>query len=434
VSKDELEGIPRGWGRRLLSTGKIAASAARLAARRVVSSPEGEADGHIGEALARELDQMKGMAMKVGQILSYFDGTLPPETHRALRVLQRGAKPVAFDRMARVIEEAFGQPVDTLFEEIDPAPVAAASIGQVHRARFEGHPVAVKVQYPGIRDTMSADFGRLRSLSRLASVATAVDGLAIVNELRERVDEECDYDREAAHQAAFAAAFARDRNVDIPAVVLERTRETVLTTEWSDGQDFYAFQASADEGRQSEAGLVLARFALFSLFELGTVNADPHPGNYLFPPDGRVVFLDFGCVRRFDAEFLEAHRDLVAVVVSDQRSLLEEAMAQTGMVGRPQGFDYDLHWEMLCHEYAPYREPDFRFTADYVRAGLEYSRPSNPNLRKLAIPPQWIWLERLTWGLHAVLARLGAEGPFADIMRDALSRPRVGLPEAPAGS
>ncbi len=421
MADEELDEIHHRWGQRALSTGRIAASAVRLAGRRLVGA-EGDADRLLGERLARELDGMKGLAMKVGQILSYFDGVLPAETHEALRKLQKGARPVAFETMRQEIEEAFGEPVSALFEAFDDTPVAAASIGQVYRARFERREVAVKVQYPHVEKTFEADFGRIRSLARLASLATAVDGVAIADELRARVTEECDYLREAAWQAAFRAAFADDPRIVIPEVVQARTRRTVLTTAWAAGDDFYAFVEGAPAARRHEVGLLLARFALRSLFGLGTLNADPHPGNYLFPRDeGHVVFLDFGCVRRFEPDFLETERALVDVVIHDRRAAFRDAVMATGMIPQPRKFDFDVHWDMLRHQYAPYGQPRFRFTPEYVQAGAKFSGPSNPNLRRLAIPPAWIWVQRLLWGLHAVQVRLGAEGAFRDVMEEALA-------------
>jgi hypothetical protein len=139
------------------------------------------------------------------------------------------------------------------------------------------------------------------------------------------------------------------------------------------------------------------------------------------------VFLDFGCVHRFDADFLGGQRRLIEVVLADRRSEFVDALVDTGMVPTPDRFDFDLHWKLMCHELSPYRSSRFRFTTDWVRKGMEFSRPGNPNLRRLAIPPQWIWLERLVWGLHAVLARLDAEGPFADVMREALALPAAPL-------
>lgn len=417
-----LDGIRRGWRRGLLSTGRLAVSATRLAARRVVGA-EGATDGRIGESLARELDQMKGLAMKVGQILSYFDGVLPDASHRALRSLQRGSTPVAYERMAEVVAAAFGEPVDALFERFDPTPVAAASIGQVYRARHAGRDVAVKVQYPGVRDTIEGDVARLEGLARVASMATAVDGAALIAELHARFVEECDYEREATHQNAFAEAFAEEPGMSIPRALHERTRASVLTTEWAEGDDFYRFLESTDASTRNAAAVALVRFAYRSLFELRTLNADPHPGNYLFARDGAVVFLDFGCVRRFDPSFVEAERAVARAVIEDRRADFRDAVVATKMVPTPARFDFDIHWDMLRHQWQPYRERTFCFTPEYVARGAAFSGPSNPNLRKLAIPPAWIWVQRMQWGLHAVLARMRAEGCFREVLERSLYAP-----------
>jgi predicted unusual protein kinase regulating ubiquinone biosynthesis (AarF/ABC1/UbiB family) len=420
-TKTPLREINHRWIGRALATGKITKDALHLATRGVLKRTAGETDAVIGEDLARELDKMKGIAMKVGQILSYFEGALPSPTHDALRTLQRGAQPVAFDTLVPVLESAFGRPLHTLFDSIDETPVAAASIGQVHRAVYAGRRVAVKIQYPKVRETFEADFARVGALARVASLATAVDGAALAAELRERVLEECDYLREADHQEAFARAFADDRAIVIPEVIRARCAETVLTTQWQDGEDFYQVCEHADRDRRSEIGLILARFAHRSLFGLGTLNADPHPGNYLFPGGGSVVFLDFGCVRRFEPAYLERERALTLTVLNDRRADFRNALLETGIVPRPKKFDFDAHWALMRHQYAPYLSERFEFTPEYLRAGMSFSRPDNPNLRRLAIPPPWIWQQRLQWGLHAVLVRLAAEGPFRDVLLAALA-------------
>jgi predicted unusual protein kinase regulating ubiquinone biosynthesis (AarF/ABC1/UbiB family) len=403
--------------KRALATGRVAGSGLRLAARRLLKR-EGPVDGLIGQALADELDRMKGMAMKVGQILSYFEGILPEDTHAALRVLQQGVTTLPYERVEDVLQEAFGRPVEDLFERFEPDPVAGASIGQVHRAWYRGEPVAVKIQYPGIVESIDGDFSRLGGFSRLVSLGTAVDGRPMADEMRERVRLECDYLLEATAQEAFRIAFGADQRVEIPPVILERTCSNVITTGWADGRDLYelASQVSAEE--RNEAGLVLLRFAYRSLFELGVVNADPHPGNYIFPEGGPVIFIDFGCTRPFSPSFLEAERNMMKVVIEDRRKDFRDALMATGMVARERGFDFDLHWRTLCHQYAPYRSDEFEFTLGYVREAMEFSGPTNPNLRKIAIAPEWIWLQRLQWGLHAVLARLGVRGSFAPLMRE----------------
>ncbi|MGB1012965.1 MAG: ABC1 kinase family protein [Nannocystaceae bacterium] len=419
---DDLQGIRRSWAKRLWSTGKIATSAARLAGRQLVGL-EGARDGTLGEALVHELDQMKGMAMKVGQILSYFDGILPEETHRALRSLQTGQRGVSFDVMAEVIQTSLGAPVDELFDHFDSAPVASASIGQVYRAVVRGQDVAVKVQYPGIRDTIEGDFSRLQALSKLASLATAVDGPALVHELRERFCEECNYKQEAESLRLFRAAFADDPTYVIPDVVATHTGESVLTMQWCPGKDFYKFIEDATQEQRNQAAEKLVVFAYRSLFEYGMLNADPHPGNYLFPEDNTVVFLDFGCIRHFDRRYLAAQRQLMKVILENRRAEFREALTNIGEVAKVKGFNFDYHWSMYCHLLAPYREPDFVFTKDYLRKGMDFGNPRNPNLRKIAIDPQWIWIQRLQWGLHAVLHKLGGRADFGGILASCLNRP-----------
>lgn len=422
-SSSPLEAITHGWGRRALSTGKVAASALRLAGRRMVGREAGETDGALGEAMVRELDQMKGLAMKIGQILSYFDGILPPQTHAALRALQTGSRGLEYAVIARQIEAALGAPPDALFDRFDPKPVAAASIGQVHRAELDGRALAVKVQYPDVAATFEADFARITRLSKIASLATAVDGPAIAAELRARIVEECDYRREAAWQRAFAHALRGDPAVQVPEVLPERSADIVLTTAWCEGRDFYAFAEHAPAARRDAAGLALARVALHSFFALGTLNADPHPGNYLFPDGGPIVLLDFGCVRRFDPAFVDGERAVARAVLRGDRPAFRDAVIATGVVPRPDRFDFDLHYEMVRHQYRPYLGGAFRFEPAYIHEGARYTGPSNPNLRRMALPPPSIWWMRLVWGLHAVLARLRAEGDFGAVLRAALDAP-----------
>lgn len=421
---EPLQEIRHRFRARALATGRVARTAARIATRRLLGRENDAKDLEIGEALAKELDSMKGLAMKVGQILSYFDGVLPDATHQALRKLQAGARPVRFDEVRAVAEEDLGRPLGDVFERFDEQAVAAASIGQVHRARFEGREVAVKIQYPQVAATLATDFGRIEKLAVLASLGTAVDGTALAHELKERMISECDYRLEAAWQQAFARAFEVDDDVHIPEVMERASTARVLTTEWVDGLDFYAFADEGDGSRRQAAARTLVRFAFRSLFVHCALQADPHPGNYIFPSGaerpGTVTFLDFGCVRGFEPGWLVQERALVRVVLDGDRARFNDALVATGQVPRPDRFDFDLHWRMLRHQWAPYLEPTFSFRREWMREALEFSGPKNPNLRQLAIPPPWVWQMRLIWGLHAVLIRLGADGPFRDLLHDAL--------------
>lgn len=413
MSDDDIPHRLRDRARHSMS---IVGSLVRAGARRVVR--RSESDDHVlGEALVRELDQMKGMAMKVGQILSYLDA-LPDETQAVLGRLQAGVSPVAFATIREVVERSLGAPLADLFERFDEDAVAAASIGQVHRARFDGAEVAVKVRYPSVEQTFEADLRQLRRMASLASLATVVDGQAIVDELAARLREECDYAAEARRQAAFAGAWAADPVIVVPAVVGARSSHEVLTTAWFAGETFQDLCATGSPERRSAAGLAMARFAWRGLFALRTLHADPHPGNFLFADD-RVAVLDFGCVRAFPADFVGAWRDVFRLVLDGRRDGFPEAVRRTGLVGSPK-FDFDAHWDLVAYTLEPYRRPGFRFTREYVARAQRFSGVNAPNQRRMSIPPAWIWFARLQFGLHAVLARLGAEGDFAGLLREAL--------------
>ncbi len=419
MSDDDLpDDLPHRLRDRARRTASLASTLAGAGLRRLVRRSEAD-DLALGEALVADLDQMKGMAMKVGQILSYLDAPLPDGAQQALARLRAGSAPVATATLLRVIEESLGAPAAEIYERFDDTAIAAASIGQVHRARADGREVAVKIRYPHVQATFDADVRHLHRIARLASLAAGVDGAALVDELHARLREECDYAQEARWQDAFRVAWAGDPEVRIPWVDASRSAEAVLTTGWVDGMDFEVFRATASPAARSRAGLTLARFAWRSFFVHQALNADPHPGNYVFAPDGTVAFLDFGCVRRFEPTFVEAWRQLFRTVLDDQPDAFEAATRATGMV-RTARFDFDAHRALIAYTLEPWRGGPFRFDDVYLRRMRPFTGARQPNARSTAIPPPWIWLARLHFGLHAVLTRLGAEGDFGAVLREAM--------------
>jgi predicted unusual protein kinase regulating ubiquinone biosynthesis (AarF/ABC1/UbiB family) len=404
---------------------RLVGAVAAMGARRLIRRSDAD-DEAFGTALVGELDALKGMAMKVGQILSYLDGAVPEATQVALARLQRGGAPLAWARLAPRVEAALGAPIAALFDHVDPVAVAAASIGQVHRAVLRGAPVAVKVQYPDVAALFEADVVQLRRIASLASLATRVDGAAIVEDLRSRLLEECDYLHEARAQAAFAAAFADDPGVVIPAVHVDRSAATVLTTAWHDGEELATFSATAPQALRDAVGATLARFAWRSLFAHAAIHADPHPGNQRFCPQAVVLF-DFGCVRRFNLAWLDTLRRFVRAVLDGDRGAHREATRALGLVADDRGFDWDQQWAMDRWTWEPYLGGAYTCDRGWAARGVAFSRPSNPNLRRLSLPPASVWLTRLTIGLHAVLGRLGARGRFDLLLRDALDTPAVPL-------
>jgi predicted unusual protein kinase regulating ubiquinone biosynthesis (AarF/ABC1/UbiB family) len=383
---------------------------------------------------------MKGLAMKVGQIVSYLDVPLPEAVQDQLARLQTGQRGMQPAQVREAIEAALGRPVEALFEAFEWEPIAAASIGQVHRAVVGGRPVAVKVQYPEVARSFTDDLRAVGRISSLASVATAVDGRALVHELGQRFVEECDYAREARAQHAFARAFAADRDVLVPEVFLDRCAPTVLTTAWVEGEGFAALRkASGAEGdrhdpaargaaaaRRDAVAATLVRFTYRSLLQLAAIQADPHPGNFVFPttgPAGLVAFLDFGCVRVLELPMVEALRGIVAAIRDSDRPRFREAVQALGVVGRPKKFDYEHFFGVMEHLHRPLVSPRFTFDFAYVREGYALNGPGSPNARTMAMPPAYIWVARLQWGLWSILARLGASGSFDDLLDELLSTP-----------
>lgn len=419
MPEHKRKSIPAGLGTRAKHTSRLVGSLASAGIKRLVRQNDAD-DLALGQALLKEMDQMKGMAMKVGQILSYMDTPLPSTTQGALARLQEGVEPLDFAAIQEVIEGAFGAPSAELFEALDPEAIAAASIGQVHKGCYQGKDVAVKVQYPGVLESFNSDMTQLGRLAKLASLAAGVDGAAIVQELHSRLREECDYALEASSQLAFRQAWAGDTSVTIPEVVLERSQARVLTTHFEEGQSFTDFLATSSQGERNKTAATLTRFAWHSFFVFQGIHADPHPGNYRFRGEGEVVFLDFGCIRRFETSFIDAWRALFLSVLNGDVQGFREATLRTGMV-RTKAFDFDAHYQLMAYGLEPYLSANFRFNSDYSARGHKLMGPRQKNGRAMDIPPAWVWLARMQFGLHGVLTKLGAEGDFGSILTQALS-------------
>ena len=259
------------------------------------------------EQVAEALGQMKGAMMKLGQMASYLDQGLPEHVRDALAELQTDAPPMSPELAADDDPGRARAPIPTdVFAEWDPVPIAAASIGQVHRAiTHDGHAVAVKVQYPGVEEAIGADLDNVGPALRRAWARSSpgLDPKPLVAELRDRLVEELDYRIEADNQQLFADYYEGHPTIHVPEVhrallhragahhrAGRRRQRSTRCTAWS-------------QDERDLAAETIYRFVFGSLYRLHVFNGDPHPGNYLFRPGGQVTFLDFGLVKHFtDAE------------------------------------------------------------------------------------------------------------------------------------
>ncbi len=373
----------------------------------------------LADQLVKQLGQMKGAAMKIGQVLSTVDFELIPESEREefkqrLAALRDNAPQVAFKDMRKVAEQDLGAKLGDVFEVFDEEPVAAASIGQVYRARTqEGSDVAVKIQYPGVAEAVETDMRNMQMLVPfLRRMAPGMDAKALLAELRERIAEELDYEIEAANQRQVARAYRGHPFVRIPKVDLGLSTRRVLVSEFVDGIAFDAIRRLGQEERDRFAEIAFRFF--YGLLERERIAAgDPHPGNYLLCPDGRVCFLDFGLIRRVDRDYIEGEQALARAVIGGDAEQAHHWMATLGYLPDPD----DFHPERILGQLQAAGEWYFttgfrRLDPEYVRSSMESG--SSPRsqyfdyMRMQTLPPQALLIRRMEGLLFAVLGELRA--------------------------
>lgn len=372
--------------------------------------------------VAAELGQMKGALMKIGQLASVIADGLPDEARKALESLQADVPPMAPSLAASVIRADLGGEPDDVFLDFVPEPVAAASIGQVHRAvTRDGRHVAVKVQYPGGADAIRADLDNAEMLYSMVSTVAmrGLDAESLVDELRERMGEELDYRNEAANQQIFAQRFAGHPWIRVPEVDPTLSAEHVLTSQWCEGQSFVDLQGAGDDLRQHAAEVVF-RFAQACVHRYRSFNGDPHPGNYRFADDGTVFFLDFGLVKQWhEPEF----SNLMAVldpVMDRDATLLVERMEQAGFLVPDHGLHPEQVWNCVSAPYEPFLHDSFTFTPsfapDAMRSFIDVTGPNGPVVRALNLPGSFVVLNRVLWGVSGLLGRLEATNRWRAIL------------------
>jgi predicted unusual protein kinase regulating ubiquinone biosynthesis (AarF/ABC1/UbiB family) len=371
------------------------------------------------------LGGMKGAAMKLGQLASFVDLDLPPDVqaiyHEVLADLRSAAPPVDARAIAAVVTEQFGAPPERVFATWDPVPLASASIGQVHRATLpDGTAVAVKVQYPGVAEAVEADLANVEAFAPMARLAMPnLQIKPLLEELRTRIADELDYQREAAYQQAFAERYDGHPFIRVPNVLADWCRPRVLTTELMTGMDFERFVAAADPSARQRAAEALFRFTFGSLHRFRLFHGDPHPGNYLFPAtadggwDGSLVVLDFGSVKPFSTLARDQiHRQVRASMTGDVAELFA-ALVDAGFVKTGQRVDPErlMAWFRMFN--APViADAPYTYTVEFAREIMRTT--SDPRagwldlLRKLNLPADYLLLNRIQLGVNSILARLGA--------------------------
>ena len=381
------------------------------------------------EQIVEALGTMKGAAMKVGQVLSFLDAGLVPEEYREefqrkLATLRDAAPTVTFKEMGKVIEEELGEKLADVFDEFEEEPVAAASIGQVYRARLlDGRDVAVKVQYPGVAAAVRADMQNLGLILRLVRrIAPGLDPKAIGEEIRGRIDEELDYELEAQNQRTLARIYRGHPFIVIPEVVTSLSHERVMVSEYVHGAGFEELKGRSQEERD-RLGEIIFRFYFGCLYRHGQFSGDPHPGNSMLLDDGRMAFFDFGLFKRMPPGTVELEIGVARAIVEGDGDTILEMGTEVGFFKDPARFNPDRVLAQFRASTSWYTcDREIQLTPEYAtQVMIDMSDPRSEyfgDLRHESAPADHIFGRRMEVLTLAVIAQLRAVGNFHRIARE----------------
>src|ERR671918_398740 len=431
--------LPTGRWRRAAKVGRLAggqtARGYATKAANLTRDQEGRRDAagrrqmEAAEQIFEVLGQMKGAAMKVGQVASFIDtGAFPPEFQERIQAklaeLRDAAPRVSFARMRKVVEDGLGERLSVVFDAFDEDPVAAASIGQVYRARLhDGRDVAVKVQYPGVAQAVRADMQNLGMILRLMKrIAPGLDVKSTAEEIRARIGDELDYELEAQNQRTLARIFREHPFIRVPEVMSSLSREKVLVSEYVTGLGFDAIK-ELDQDTRDRVGEIVFRFFFGCMYRHRQFSGDPHPGNFLLQPDGKVAFLDFGLFKVMPEELIKIELECQRAGHEGDGERLKQIWTETGFLQQPDRFRPDkllaqfldaTWWYVLDEEVQP--QPEI---ATQVMIDMSDPRSSHfGQMRHETLPADHLFGRRVELLTLAVLSQLQARGNWHRIARE----------------
>lgn len=438
--KSSEHSAPVTKGRRFMKLAGMTASVATSYAKDRVRGAFGkerteeeiaESYREVGVKIAETLGELKGAVMKVGQVASQARDMFPPEIADALSTLQNEAPPMPFDVIEQQIEREFGMTPDRLYEYFEPEPFAAASIGQVHRARTDdGRDVVVKVQYPGVDQSCDSDLSHLKMALRASGLLRvnkqAINGM--FEELRERLHEELDYTNEAENIRFFRDFHKNDDKVVIPDVVGERSAQRVLTMMYEPGDRIDAVDAERypQEVRNEIAHRIFDAIGR-QIFELHAVHGDPHPGNFAFRPDGTLVIYDFGCIKKLVPQAVASYRASLVFGMNEDYAGVERALIAmgardtTGPEIEPEF--YKGIRDLLMSPFVQDEPFDFGHSTIHKQLAKR-SRQLVKRMRSFKPPVETLYIDRAVGGHYWNMQSLGAVTNFRPDLEKLLALPQ----------
>ncbi|SDB81087.1 ABC1 kinase family protein [Acinetobacter boissieri] len=304
----------------------------------------------IGVQIANTLGEMKGAVMKVGQIASQYKDIFPPEVSKAIEKLQRQAPPMPFEQIKPYIEKELAQPLNAIFSDFEPVPFAAASIGQVHKAKLHsGEDVVVKVQYPGVDEACESDLKQVRLALRLMGVLKIDKKLQdqLFDEIQESLSNELNYEIEAQNLEVARSFHANiDSKIIIPSVYKAFSTRHILTLSFESGESIQT-ASTWSQPLRNELGKRLFRAMGQEIFYLRRFHCDPHPGNFSFRENGQVVVYDYGGVKIISPQIIEHFKQLICAARNNDLTVLENQLVSLRALTEKNMFPHPLYQQWL---------------------------------------------------------------------------------------
>lgn len=372
------------------------------------------------EDVRETLGHLRGPLVKVFQLLAAIPDALPPAYANELMHLQSNAPRMGAGFVKRRMRGELGPDWEAHFSEFDLEAAAAASLGQVHRARLlDGTPVACKLQYPDMASTVEADMTQFQTALKLyGHYHKGLDPTYIIEEVRDRLREELDYTREAKHLKLYAHIFDHDPLVMVPDVYDSNSTQRLLTMEWVSGSPLLTLQDAPQEYRNAVAERLFHAW-YYPLYRYGVIHGDPHLGNYFFHDSSAVTLLDYGCVRIFPSTFVAGSIDLYHALAAEDGELLRQAFEKLGFENlTPALLDVLKVW--ADYLYGPLLDNRVRpIDADHSsRRGQDIMGSVYEKLHHLGgvrLPREFVFMDRAAVGLGAAFMRLRAELNWHDL-------------------
>ena len=426
LPRSEIENNKKKRRREIVKVPAKALGKTALKPLRVMTGQSGEflkkeIEKETAEELFKVLGTLKGGAMKFGQALSVFEASLPEELlapyKEALTKLQDSAPPIPTRVIFKVLEKEMGENWREILKNFDERPIASASIGQVHLAEYSGTKVAVKIQYPGIKEAIVSDLEEIEKYSKILRIFIGnIDLEPLIRELKRSIIEEVDYKIEENNQQIFYEKFLNDLEIIIPKPFF--ATEKIIISEFINGMKLSELINSDNNKLKDKAGVMLAKFHFKSPEIAKMIHADPHPGNFLINSEEKLVVLDFGACKKLPNGFPAPLVRMIKYALEKEYDLLYQEFIMEGFIEKDTEIDSKLLLEFLLPLIEPLREEKFKYSKNWLRnESRRIGDPRNPVGKlglKLNLPPEYLLIHRVTLGTTNILAQLGSEGRYRE--------------------